>query len=241
MLAGPGAAHATTSPARQPAADHDPTRGPRAGPGGVSGDGDRDDLARVLDRARDAREALSSGRLEVIRLLWALVPVIERVARQDPGAAAVLRETLTTIIVGLEMEGAVGGDKVDCALCPDAVVAAGSIVAKWRISLARAAPPLHRTSRILEADEVEAVVVAVRLVAARGDAACERAMLDALPDDVALWLFGESDIHHAQLVAALSASVQKLALLVIVDPTPWHRRARRWLALQVGRGRRLLG
>ena len=103
-------------------------------------------------------------------------------------------------------------------------------MAKWRIFLARATPPLHRTSRILEAEEVEAVVVAVRLVAAQGDAACERALLTALPDDVALWLFGESDIPHDQLVAALSASVQKLALLVIVDPTPWHRRALAWLA-----------
>lgn len=231
MLGVQETSYATTAPsARDPDAVLEPTGGPRAGPGGVSGGGDRDDLARVLDRARDAREALSSGRLEVIRLLWALVPVIERVARQDPSAAAVLRETLTTIIVGLEMEGAVGGDKVDCALCPDAVVAAGSIVAKWRISLARAAPPLHRTSRILEAEEVEAVVVAVRLVAAQGDAACEQALLTALPDDVALWLFGESDIPHDQLVAALSASVQKLALLVIVDPTPWHRRALAWLA-----------
>lgn len=198
----------------------------------------QDDLDRALDRARDARVALSSGRLEVIRLLWALVPVIERVHRQDPAAAAVLRETLTTIIVGLEMEGAVGSDKVDCALCPDAIVRPGSTSAQWRISLARAAPPLHRTSRVLEAEEVERIVIAVRLAAPRGDAACEVALLTTIPEDVGLWMFGQSDVPTDQLAAALSASVQKLALLVIVDPAPLHRRVLAWLQ---DRRRRLLG
>lgn len=191
-------------------------------------DRSQDDLTRVLERARDAREALTSGRLEVIRLLWALVPVVDRISQQDTAAAAVLRETITTIIVGLEMEGAVGSDKVDCALCPDAIVRSGSTSAQWRVSLAREIPPLHRTSRVLREEEVRAVVVAVRLAAPKGDDACELALLTALPGDVAEWLFLQSDVPHDQLLAALSASVQKLALLVIVDPTPWYQRAWAW-------------
>lgn len=200
--------------------------------------GEHDDLLRVRERARDAREALSSGRLEVIRLLWALVPVVERVAGQDPGAAAVLRETLAAVIVGLELEGAIGTDKVNCGLLPDAVVMVGSIAAKWRISLARETPPLHRTSRILESEEVEQLVVAVRRVAHLGDAACEQALLAALPDDVARWLVLQGDLPHEQLVAALAASVQKLALLVVVDPVPWTRRFWAWLTRRL-RGRQI--
>ena len=119
-----------------------------------------EELAEVRERIQDAKLAMLGVRTDVIRLLFSLAPLIDGMDTTDPVAATVLRETLAAVIIGLELEGVMGGDKVDVALAPDAAVKAN--VAKWRITLSRAAPPLHRYSRILEQDEVEQLVQAVR-------------------------------------------------------------------------------
>lgn len=181
----------------------------------------QEELAEVRERIQDAKLAMLGVRADVIRLLFSLAPLIDDMDGTDPVAASVLRETLAAVIIGLELEGVMGGDKVDVALAPDAAVKAN--VAKWRITLSRAAPPLHRYSRVLEQDEVEQLVQAVRAVAAQGDDACERAILVTLPDVVGMWLAGNNDVPYNDLLAALSASVQKLALLVVVEPPFWLR------------------
>lgn len=180
-----------------------------------------EDLAEIRQRVQDAKLAMLGARLDMIRLLISLAPLIDRLEPADPTGAAMLRETLEAVIVGLELEGVMGGDKVDVALAPDAVVKAN--VAKWRITLSRATPPLHRFSRVLETEEVELLVQVVRAVAVEGDDACERALLVSLPEDVAIWFAGHNDLNYDEILAALSASVQKLALLVVVEAPFWAR------------------
>lgn len=182
---------------------------------------DGEDLGEIRQRVQDAKRALLGARLDMIRLLISLAPLIDRLEPADPSGAAMLRETLEAVIVGLELEGIMGGDKVDVALAPDAVVRAN--VAKWRITLSRATPPLHRYSRVLESEEVELLVQVVRAVAVEGDDACERALLVSLPEDVAIWFASHNDLDYDEILTALSASVQKLALLVVVEASIWTR------------------
>ena len=89
----------------------------------------------------------------------------------------------------------------------------------------------------MPARDKEQLVQAVRAVAAQGDVACERAILVTLPFDVGMWLAGQQDLPYDDILCALSASVQKLALLVVVEPPFWLR----WkLRLQVMTWRRKL-
>lgn len=136
-----------------------------------------DDLEVLAEQLRERLGVL----LEIVG--WTVYPAA---LSADRRSGDLVRRILIAIRWALRMEEDVGKE-------PDPVLAwddqtlldQGPAVEAYRITVGRAAPGLHKWTRVITDQEVAQLVVAVRAADPHGPAAVERAVRTALPLDVA--------------------------------------------------------